>query len=85
MSDLSILTSAGNTETPPPVNPPRQPATNWSYVVVRDFDMPFGSMVGFMVKWALASIPAVLLVGLVVFAIFVLLGALGAGLGSLAK
>lgn len=27
-------------------------------VVVVDFDMSFGSMVGFMVKWALAAIPA---------------------------
>ena len=27
-------------------------------VVVVDFDMSFGSMVGFMVKWAIASIPA---------------------------
>lgn len=26
-----------------------------------DFDMPFGSMILFMVKWALASIPAILL------------------------
>ncbi len=29
-------------------------------VKVRDIDMPFLSMVGFMVKWALASIPAFL-------------------------
>jgi len=36
-------------------------------VVIVDFDMPFGSMVGFMVKWSIASIPAMvilLLVGL---------------------
>lgn len=30
-------------------------------VVVRDFDMPFTHMVLFMVKWAVASIPAVLI------------------------
>jgi hypothetical protein len=30
-------------------------------VTVVDIDMPFGSMVGFMVKWALAAIPAILI------------------------
>lgn len=30
-------------------------------VQVVDFDMPFGSMVGFMVKWAIAAIPALLI------------------------
>lgn len=35
-------------------------------VVVVDFDMPMGSMVSFMIKWAFASIPAFLV--LLVFA-----------------
>jgi hypothetical protein len=30
-------------------------------VVVTDIRMPFWSMVGFMIKWALAAIPAVLI------------------------
>ena len=30
-------------------------------VTVVDLDMPFGSMVGFMVKWAVATIPALLI------------------------
>jgi hypothetical protein len=34
-----------------------------SSVVVTDIDMPFLSMVTFMVKWALASIPAFLILG----------------------
>ena len=38
-------------------------------VKVSDFDMPFGSMVVFMVKWAIASIPAILIL-MVLFAIF---------------
>lgn len=41
-------------------------------VVVTDIDMPFGSMVVFMVKWALASIPAIIIltiIGMVVFGI----------------
>jgi len=32
-------------------------------VVVTDINMPFGSMVWFMVKWTLASIPAMLILG----------------------
>ena len=34
-------------------------------VVVTDIKMPFESMVIFMVKWAFASIPAVIILGLV--------------------
>jgi len=30
-------------------------------VVVADFNMPFDSMIGFMVKWAIASIPAAII------------------------
>jgi len=30
-------------------------------VVITDFKMPFGSMVVFMVKWAIASIPALII------------------------
>lgn len=33
-------------------------------VVVADIDMPFGSMVRFMVKWAIATIPAMLILGI---------------------
>ena len=38
-------------------------------VKVSDFNMPFVSMVVFMVKWAIASIPAILIL-MVLFAIF---------------
>ena len=38
-------------------------------VIVTDITMPFGSMVTFMVKWAIASIPALLILGLLGFAI----------------
>jgi hypothetical protein len=34
-------------------------------VVVTDIEMPFASMVVFMVKWAIASIPAMILLGAV--------------------
>ena len=39
-------------------------------VHVKSFDMPFGDMVGFMVKWALASIPAFIILA-IIGAIFV--------------
>ena len=38
-------------------------------VEVSNFDMPFWSMVVFMVKWAIASIPAILIL-MILFAIF---------------
>lgn len=50
-------------------------------VTVVDVDMPFGSMVSFMVKWSIAAIPAFLIVGFVFFIIGMLvaiaLGAMG--------
>jgi hypothetical protein len=51
-------------------------------VVVTDIHMPFGSMVGFMVKWAIASIPALIiliLIGIIFSGVF---GSLILGLGS---
>ena len=45
-------------------------------VVVVDVQMRFMSMVKFMVMWAFASIPAALIVGLILYAIFKLFGAL---------
>jgi hypothetical protein len=30
-------------------------------MVVTDIDMPFGSMIKFMVKWAIASVPALII------------------------
>ena len=45
-------------------------------VHVKSFDMPFGDMVMFMVKWAIASIPAFIIlaiIGAIFFAIFVAL------------
>ncbi len=45
-------------------------------VVVVDVQMRFMSMVRFMVMWAFASIPAVMIVGLIFYAIIKLFGAL---------
>ena len=45
-------------------------------VHVKSFDMPFGDMVGFMVKWALASIPAFIILAIIGAIFFAIFGAL---------
>ena len=42
-----------------------QPQLNRQEVTVTDVKMPFSSMVVFMVKWAFASIPALIIVSIV--------------------
>ncbi len=55
---------------------------NKTHVVVTDVQMPFGSMVSFMVKWMIASIPAVLIILIMVaLTVTVLGGFFGALLG----
>jgi hypothetical protein len=48
-----------------------------SEVTVVDIKMPFWSMVFFMVKWAIAAIPAFLILGTILFMFAVFLGVLG--------
>ncbi|WP_156115018.1 hypothetical protein [Pseudomonas sp. ML96] len=50
-------------------------------VVVVDLHMSFNSMVWFMVKWAIAAIPAMIILAVIGFLIVMLLGGL-AGLGA---
>jgi len=51
-------------------------------VRVIDVDMSFGNMVGFMIKWAFAAIPALIFLGFIgLVGFFLLAGALG-GLGA---
>ena len=55
---------------------------NKNEVVITDIKMQFGSMVVFMVKWVIASIPAMIilfLVGLLVMGVF------GVGIATLFK
>ena len=45
----------------------------YNSVVVTDVKMPFGSMVVFMVKWAIATIPAIIIltvIGSITFGLF---------------
>jgi len=56
-------------------------------VKIQDINMPFWSLVGFMIKVTLASIPAAIIIAVITFLIFALLGGafgvLGTMLGSL--
>ena len=45
-------------------------------VIVTDIQMPFGSMVVFMVKWVIASIPALIILAVLAFLAFTFFGAL---------
>ena len=51
-------------------------------VTVVDIKMPFGSMVLFMVKWAIASIPAVIILVLLGAVLVGVLGGIFGGLNS---
>jgi predicted permease len=58
-------------------------AANGNAVVVTDVQMPFGSMVIFMVKWALASIPAMVILMIVGTILASTLGVLLLGVGAM--
>ena len=44
-------------------------------VIIKDISMPFESMVGFMIKWTIASIPATLILGVILFLFFLIISA----------
>jgi uncharacterized membrane protein YvbJ len=46
------------------VAPPPVVKTGPSRVIVTDIDMPFGSMMNFMLKWFFASIPVLIMIGI---------------------
>lgn len=48
-------------------------------VSIAEVSMPFGSMVGFIIKWTLASIPALLILWAIFLLIGILLGAMFGG------
>ena len=62
----------------PPLPPPQR-------VTVTDVNMTFGSMIVFMIKWALASIPAMLILSLLGGVLGVLFFAVIAALGIAAS
>ncbi len=56
-----------------------QPRTDISAVVVTDIDIPFMSMVLFMVKWAIAAIPAFIILWILALSTVAVLGAVIGG------
>jgi hypothetical protein len=50
-------------------------------VSVVNIDMPFFSMVGFMVKWTIAAIPAMFILVIIGAFFFAMLAAIGIGSG----
>lgn len=92
MDNLSILPNdniiAGDPPAPPA--PPIKwlpPPPTYQSVKVVDIEMNFGSMIVFMIKWAIAAIPAFIILMGISMMIGVLgfmgLAAVGIGLGSL--
>jgi hypothetical protein len=57
-------------------NEPEASTTDVSRVEITDVKMPFGSMVVFMVKWAIASIPAII----ILWMLFMMFGGVLTGL-----
>jgi hypothetical protein len=57
-----------------------RPSGGPQQVSVIDVDMPFGSMVSFMVKWAIASIPALIIIFILLFIFFAIASMLFGGL-----
>lgn len=86
---MNSVTPPNTGLTPPaaPVPPPAQAAPsqgtwkNPTVVRVVDFTMPFGSMVGLMVTWAIAAIPAFIILAVVGTFVVAFLGAMF-GIGS---
>lgn len=49
-------------------------------VIIKDIQMPFWSMVTFMVKWSLAAIPAIVIIAIIIAALAAILsGIFGVG------
>jgi ABC-type multidrug transport system permease subunit len=54
-------------------------------VTVTDIQMPFGSMVIFMIKWAIASIPAAIILFLIASIFAVVFGGIFSGMTGLMR
>jgi len=73
-----------------PATPPELPTSSLTTppapaidrVVMTDIQMPFWSMVVFMIKWAIAAIPAALVLMSIFFILWLIIAGLGFGLFS---
>jgi hypothetical protein len=64
---------------PPPTTYPDAPSIRQS-VVITDVDMTIGAMCRFMVKWVIASIPAVIILWLMMFVALLIISVVFGGL-----
>lgn len=74
----------------PPPAPVQQPLASTpppalQRISVVDFDMPFGRMVVFMIKWAFAAIPALIVIWMVLFACLMIVAAFFGGIAALSQ
>jgi hypothetical protein len=60
--------------------PPPNSVTIRTEVVITDIRMPFWSMVALMIKWAIASIPAAIVLMIIFFLLWTVFALLGLGL-----
>jgi hypothetical protein len=74
----SMVNGLGVVSPPPAPVPAVMPVR----VSIIDVDMPFRSMVTLMVKWAFASVPAMIVVFAIVFTMFMIAGLLFGGLAT---
>jgi hypothetical protein len=59
---------------PPPYNPPQ-------HIVITDIHIPFWRLVGIFVKWALAAIPATIIVMVIFVVVALIIAGILAGFG----
>lgn len=52
-------------------------------VTIVDIDIPFGKMVGIILKWSLASIPAMILLWAIIMIVLAIFGGILGGIGSM--
>ncbi len=55
-------------------------ADGGNIVTIRDIDVPFWRIVLILIKWSIAAIPAMIVIGIIYSALFALLGGLFVGL-----
>jgi hypothetical protein len=77
---FAVSTSPPLSPEPPAQILPPNSVTTRTEVVVTGIQMPFWSVVAFMIKWAVASIPAAIVLITIFFLLWFLFGLLGMGL-----
>jgi hypothetical protein len=55
-------------------------ADGGNLVTIRDIDVPFWRIVLILIKWSVAAIPAMIVIGIIYTALFALLGGLFVGM-----